>query len=177
MRDKSYIIFIICFLLFSCNKNNDNDVAIFDLENRLANLNNQINSINLDINRLDSLISNELKIFKLLADSTLTLDIKYLTANNLDSSIKKEPINLIDPEILFKQKYAISSLSVLTCTLRNIEKNKIERFYKEDIVEINNANILEQYSILEINKLKRFIKIKSINYNIEFIMYMDMDQE
>ena len=82
-----------------------------------------------------------------------------------------------NPEELFKEKFTISALSVLTCTLRNVDKNQIQRFYKEELVEIINNNIIEQYSILEINKLERYIKVKSINYNKEFLVYMDMDQE
>ena len=83
----------------------------------------------------------------------------------------------VDPELLFKEKFSISSLSVLTCALRDVDKNKILRFYKEDLIEIDNNGIVEEFSILEINKLKKFIKVKSINYEIEFLMYMDAVQE
>jgi len=161
-------------LLFACTETNDYDVAISDLENRLVKLNNQISSLNLDINRLDSTINNELK---LLTDSTFRLTNNLSNMNEVDSIDKYKEVQFINPEELFKEKFTISSLSVLTCTLRNVDKNQIQRFYKEELVEINNNNILEQYSILEINKLERYIKVKSINYNKEFIMYMDMEQE
>ena len=91
----------------------------------------------------------------------------------MDSIAKYKEVQFIDPEELFKAKFSISSLSVLTCTLRDIDKNQIQRFYKKELVEINNNNILEQYLILEINKLKRSIKVKSINYNKDFIVLIN----
>ena len=176
MRDKMYITFLILFL-FSCFENNDNnDVAISELEKRFVNLNNQISSLNLDINRLDSTISSELKILKILSDSTFKLANNYSEIKQNENVLKKEKVNFINPEVLFKKKFNIISLSVLTCTLRDTDKNKVVRFYKEDLIEILNNDMLEQYSIIEINKLQRFIKVKSINYNKEFILYMDIDQ-
>ena len=59
-----YNIYIVTFLLFlfSCDNNNDdNDVAISELEKRFMDLNNQISNLNLDISRLDSTINNELR--------------------------------------------------------------------------------------------------------------------
>ena len=177
MRYRLQTTAIAFLLLFACTETNDYDVAISDLENRLVKLNNQISSLNLDINRLDSTINNELKILKLLTDSTFRLTNNLSNMNEVDSIDKYQETQFINPEELFKEKFTISSLSVLTCTLRNIDKNQIQRFYKEELVEINNNNILEQYSILEINKLERYIKVKSINYNKEFIVYMDIEQE
>ena len=174
MRYRLQTTTIAFLLLFACTETNDYDVAISDLENRLVKLNNQISSLNLDINRLDSTINNQLK---LLTDSTFRLTNNLSNMNEVDSIDKYKKIHFINPEELFKEKFTISSLSVLTCTLRNIDQNQIHRFYKKEWVEINNNNILEQYSILEINKLERYIKVKSINYNKEFIVYMDMAQE
>ena len=174
MRDKIYVIFFALFL-FSCVENSDNNVAVSNLEQRLAELNNQINSINLDISRLDSTINNELRALKLLSDSTFKLAANYSEIKKDKKLVKEEKINFINPEKLFKEKYNISSLSVLTCTLRDIDKNQIVRFYKGDLIEIFNDKFVEQYSIIEINKLNRFIKVKSINYNKEFILYMDID--
>ena len=175
MRDKVYITFLILFL-FSCYENSDNDVAVSDLEQRLAELNNQINSINLDISRLDSTINNELRALKLLSDSTFKLAANYSKIKKEQKLVIEEKINFINPEKLFNEKFNISSLSVLTCTLRDIDKNQIIRFYKGDLIEIFNDGLVEQYSIKEINKLSRSIKVKSINYNKEFIVYMDIDQ-
>ena len=176
MRDKIYITFLILFL-FSCFESTDNnDVAISELEKRFVNLNNQISSLNLDINRLDSTINSELKILKVLSDSTFRLANNYSEIKINQNTVKEEQVNFINPEILFKEKFNIISLSVLTCTLRDTDKNKVVRFYKEDLIEIFNNGTLEQYSIIEINKLQRFIKVKSINYNKEFILYMDIDQ-
>lgn len=175
MRGKVYITFLILFL-FSCSENSDNDVAVSDLEKRLADFNNQINSINLDISRLDSTINNELRTLKLLSDSTFKLAINYSEIKKDEKLVKEEKINFINPEKLFEEKYNISSLSVLTCTLRDVDKNQIIRYYKGDLIEIFNGELVEQYSIIEINKLNRFIKVKSINYNKEFIVYMDIDQ-
>ena len=177
MRDKIYITFLVLFL-FSCFENNDNnDVAISELEKRFVLLNNQISSLNLDIARLDSTISSELKILKILSDSTFRLANNYSEIKEDKNTFKDEKVNFINPEKLFKKKFNIISLSVLTCTLRDIDKNKVVRFYKEDLIEVFSNDTLEQYSIIEINKLQRFIKVKSINYNKEFILYMDIDQK
>ena len=179
VRFKSYTIFIISIFLFSCNLDNNNDVAISNLEDRLVELNNQISSLNLDINRLDSIITNQLTIIELLSDSTFTMIDSNSDSNAIESDdlIEEQDINTINPEELFKEKFSISSLSVLTCTLRDINKNKVARFYKEDLIEIANNDMVEQYLILEINKLKKFIKVKSVNYDIEFFVYMDSAQE
>ena len=174
---KLYIIPIISIFLFSCNfENNNNDVAISNLEDRLVELNNQILNLNLDISRLDSSINNQLLIIRLLTDSSFILPYNN---SETETSVNEDTVS-IDPEKLFKEKFSISSLSVLTCTLKNIEKNRVERFYKEDLVKINryssnNNQIVEEYIILEINKLKRFIKVKSVNYDVEFLMYMDTE--
>jgi len=177
VRDKIYITFLVLFL-FSCFENNDNnDVAISELEKRFVLLNNQISSLNLDIARLDSTISSELKILKILSDSTFRLANNYSEIKEDKNTFKDEKVNFINPEKLFKKKFNIISLSVLTCTLRDIDKNKVVRFYKEDLIEVFSNDTLEQYSIIEINKLQRFIKVKSINYNKEFILYMDIDQK
>ncbi len=176
MRNNIYILFFILFL-FSCNENNqDNDVAISELEKRFVDLNNQISSLNLDISRLDSTISSELKILKVLSDSTFKLANNYSEIKKDQNSFKSKKVNFIDPEKLFKEKFNIITLSVLTCTLRDIDENKIVRFYKEDLVEVLNDDTIEQYSIIDINRTERFIKVKSINYNKEFILYMDIEQ-
>ena len=176
MRNNIYILFFILFL-FSCNENNqDNDVAISELEKRFVDLNNQISSLNLDISRLDSTISSELKILKVLSDSTFKLANNYSEIKKDQNSFKSKKVNFIDPEKLFKEKFNIITLSVLTCTLRDIDENKIVRFYKEDLVEVLNDDMIEQYSIIDINRTERFIKVKSINYNKEFILYMDIEQ-
>tara|TARA_B100001540_G_C15697492_1_gene592221 strand:+ start:230 stop:778 length:549 start_codon:yes stop_codon:yes gene_type:complete len=176
VRNNIYILFFILFL-FSCNENNqDNDVAISELEKRFVDLNNQISSLNLDISRLDSTISSELKILKVLSDSTFKLANNYSEIKKDQNSFKSKKVNFIDPEKLFKEKFNIITLSVLTCTLRDIDENKIVRFYKEDLVEVLNDDTIEQYSIIDINRTERFIKVKSINYNKEFILYMDIEQ-
>lgn len=176
MRDKLYISFFVLFL-FSCFENNDtNDVAISELEKRFSELNDQISSLNLDISRLDSTISSELKILKVLSDSTFRLTNNYSEIKESQNTFKDEKVNFINPEKLFKEKFNIISLSVLTCTLRSIDENQIVRYYKEELIEILNDEVLEQYTIIEINKLERHIKVKSINYNKEFILYMDIDQ-
>ncbi len=176
MRYNIYIVIFLLFL-FSCDNNNDdNDVAISELEKRFVDLNNQISNLNLDISRLDSTINNELRTLKLLSDSTFKLAANYSEIKKDQKLLKEEKINFINPEKLFKKKFNISSLSVLTCTLRDIDKNQIVRFYKGDLIEVFNDKLVEQYSIIEINKLQRFIKVKSINYNKEFILYMDIDQ-
>ena len=176
MRDQLYISFFVLFL-FSCFENNDtNDVAISELEKRFSELNDQISSLNLDISRLDSTISSELKILKVLSDSTFRLANNYSEIKESQNTFKDEKINFINPEKLFKEKFNIISLSVLTCTLRDIDKNKVVRLYKEDLIEVFNNEMLEQYSIIEINRTKRFIKVKSINYNKEFIVVFDIDQ-
>ena len=130
----------------------------------------------MDISRLDSTISSELKILKVLSDSTFRLANNYSEIKESQNTFKDEKINFINPEKLFKEKFNIISLSVLTCTLRDIDKNKVVRLYKEDLIKVFNNETLEQYSIIEINRTKRFIKVKSINYNKEFILYMDIDQ-
>ena len=170
-------IYIFLLFLFSCNENrSDNDVAIFELEKRFVDLNNQISNLNLDISRLDSTISSELKILKVLSDSTFKLANNYSEIKKDENSFKSEKVNFINPEELFKKKFNIITLSVLTCTLRDIDENKIVRFYKEDLVEVLNDGMIEQYYVIEINRTERFIKVKSINYNKEFILYMDIEQ-
>ena len=181
MKFKLYTIFIISIFLFSCNfdNNNNNDVAIAELENRLIDLNNQIMDLNSNIERLEDNIANtQVSILALLSDSTFILP-KHLRKQDVSEIEDKidEEMNSVNPELLFKEKFSISSLSVLTCALRDVDKNKILRFYKEDLIEIDNNGIVEEFSILEINKLKKFIKVKSINYEIEFLMYMDAVQE
>ena len=171
-----YVFLTVSLLLFSCKQleyNDDYGVAISDLENRVAELNNQISSLNLDINRLDARINSQLDTIKFLSDSASKLENNNL--NQIDSLVLDD-VQIIDPEILFKDTYRIKTLSVLTCSFINMNTNSAERYYKEEEIEIDYNNGTQIYQILEINKTRRYIKVYSINYDLEFNVYT-LDQE
>ena len=171
MRDKIHIIVLLFFLFISCSENKNYDVAISNLEDRLISLNEEIININLDINRLDNRITDELTNLVLVDDSSIEFSDNSLPESTIKSVVVEEEINFVDPENLFKETYSIHRLSKLTCSLTNKNKNKNESFYNGDFVKINNDGSIEEYKILDINRSERYIKIKSINYNREFNLY------
>ena len=144
MRDKIYITFITLFL-FSCFENNDNnDVAISELEKRFVDLNDQISSLNLDITRLDSTISSELKILKVLSDSTFRLANNYSETGSYEMAIKYYhkalKISPEKPEVLYNIGVAYVYLNKF---------KKAEEFYKKAYAINPNDDLLKRnYSIL-----------------------------
>ena len=85
---------------------------------------------------------------------------------------------MVNAELIFNDNYSISSLSVLTCVLRNISENKVQRFYNGDEITINYSDsLILEYKILEINRSKRYIRVQSINYDKEFKLLYNIDSQ
>ena len=78
---------------------------------------------------------------------------------------------VVDVEKLFINSFEISSLSVLTCTLRSISENKVLRYYKGDKIIIKDDLGNQEYTIQEINKIRRFVRIKNINQSLDHIRH------
>jgi len=174
MKFKLYTLFIISIFLFSCNFEDIYNNSNTSLKDQIIDLNNQIIILNSEINRLDSLITNQLiNLTPLDNDSELLSDQN----SEIDSVLleEKKIVLYIDPKALFQETYIIYNISARTCNLMNLTNNKTERISKEKIFSINKDGTVLEYSILEINKLEDYIKINSITYNEEFIIYKDND--
>ena len=179
------LIFFITLLLSSCFDEKNYDVEISNIDDRLIMLNDQLSSINSDIINLDIRISN---LLNQSIQSSIYTDNDSLDNNqkisigenlsDLGTKINNNLPVVVDAELIFKDNYSISSLSVLTCVLRNISENKVQRFYNGDEITINyKDSLILEYKILEINRSKRHIRVQSINYDKEFMLLYNIDSQ
>lgn len=165
------LIIFSSFFIVSCNNPKDYDIEINKIEDRLAQISSQLNDLNLDIERLDKLLMSTFeRLQKQQTDSiNSSFDIQS-EFNTIDTLFNNQSL-VVDVEKLFINSFEISSLSVLTCTLRSISENKVLRYYKGDKIIIKDDLGNQEYTIQEINKIRRFVRIKNINYDTEFNVY------
>ena len=184
MRFLYLLMFSFLFFLFSCNKTNEYDNMLTNLEDRLNQLNDNVISINSNIDEIDEkLIKLNEKINIISKDNALIkqnrnkLDFSKNPTILSDTLISHQPI---DFEKLFYDNYSISELRKRTCDLKNIKNNKVIRFEKEQEIRINpslkNTDV-QIYKILEIDKIKRYVKLLNLNYNKEFKLLFETDRQ
>ena len=178
MRFNYLLSFSFLFFLFSCNENNDHDGIITHLDDRLSILNENIMSINLSIDKMDKeLIELNKKINLLSNDFSNKTNLASQSYINNNSVIATAPL---DFEKLFYDNYSISSISHRTCGLKNIKTNKIKNFKKGEEIKIfpSTKDTTQQiYKILELDRIKGYVKLINLNYNEEFKLLFKTDRQ
>ena len=128
MRNKKYIIIFIIFILFSCDKSNDYDVDISNLRDRLIDIDDKINSINLDIDLLQTKINNQSKELGMISG------YEKSDQNNEKSKLKRKKDQFVDPEALFKKTYKTKRISEDGCALIDLSAFFILPLYSVPIL-------------------------------------------
>ena len=170
------------FLALACYKDTNYDVEISSLDDRLVILNDKISNINSDILNLDQRlaeISNQIKIMNDKSSQeapTFTSEV-YSVIDSSFTNLDNDTTKAVDPEKLFNETYSIKRLSKNSCGLRNIQDNKVQSFYNGDKIIIPYENSIQEYQIKEINRVKRFILIHNINFDIQFKFLYIIDSQ
>lgn len=178
MRFNCLLSFSFLFFLFSCNENDGHDLMITHLDDRLVLLNDNIISINSSIDKIDKkLIELNKKINLISNNNSFKANIESQSDISNNSVITNPTI---DFEKLFYDNYSISKLSYITCDLKNIKNNEIKKFNRGEEIKIFsslNDTTHQIYKILEIDKIRRYVKIINLNYNEEFKLLFETDRQ